>query len=220
MSAEHRHTGVFETEESPRLIVLQFQLPDKEKHLELVKWLAEEGLERLSEKEKREQRQGTGRVELESTPAVEAASFLEDLEYLSANYDLVDAFCQRRHRPKKPGFTYLAVRYIFAKTSSAKSFPNKGEVIEELRQILRSSIWSCLVYRNPYFEKGEAVPGAYSLSINLAGRIPKRNVNGKPNMMWIEKNGAKQKLQANPIYSLRFAGNSSVQLEPAQGRQS
>ena len=107
-------------------------------------------------------------------------SHLEKLGFL-----LSDFWAQERWNQKNPGARFSVVRFEYRNLHSDPEHP----LLEEesatsarigLLNLAMSAAWRVRAFDNPFFVSGQEVPGKRVLSINLEGRFPLFNSDGKP----------------------------------------
>ena len=107
-------------------------------------------------------------------------SHLEKLGFL-----LSDAWAQERWNQKNPGARFSAVRFEYRNLHSdleQKMLEEESATLARvgLLNLAMSAAWRVRVFNNPFFVSGQEVPGKRVLSINLEGRFPLFNSDGKP----------------------------------------
>lgn len=107
-------------------------------------------------------------------------SHLEKIGFL-----LSDAWAQERWNQNNPGARFSAVRFEYRNPhSDFEQKMLKEESATSARigflNLAMSAAWRVRVFNNPFFVSGQEVPGKRVLSINLEGRFPLFNSDGKP----------------------------------------
>lgn len=203
---------------SVRLISFQFSFSNPRIVPHSLKQLEREG-ETLEKRNERKEREGSGSMIIEPTENCSLVEFLDNLE--EAGYEMVDAFYQSRVDPKDPcgRRMYHMMRFLFARreyVDLSDEFKKVQDTIRaELREICAQAMWRVRVFRNPFFKKGEEIPGQHALSINLEARKPLFCPDGQPVTVWQKDEDGRRvgdkPIPIKPDHCLRIKDNA-VQL--------
>jgi len=120
-------------------------------------------------------------------PQTEGVSLREFLcNLISAGCVLVDAFYKIRADGR--GKEFPAVRFLFAdagQDASSEEFKAvRPGAMDALSQMCNGSVWSAVVFLNPFFSNGNPIEGVYTISVNLAVRKPLVDGNGNAILEW------------------------------------
>ena len=182
-----------------RMILLKFSFSSEKVVPPEVKKMESEAVQEMEERKAR----GSGMLALEPIHSIGLLRFLEDLK--EAGFELVNALYQLR-RADDRGRTFHMVRYDFCRrdyVELSREFQEKRESIEgSLHKICLEAAWRVRAFVNPFFLRGEMVPGQTTVAINLEARKPLIDGNGQRIVAW-KKDG-----QGNRI------GFSAVPVEP------
>lgn len=165
---------------SIRLVVLQFNFSNQNVIPSSLGNARDETLE------ERQARSGlvTGVLITELAKKVSLEGFADKLAV--AGYELVSAFCQRRRSQLDK--MYYTVRFVFARKEYAKTsdeFKQRREtVFSQLVDFCKTAMWQMEIFLNPFYEKGQEVPGQKSISINLTMREPLFHSDGRSITFW------------------------------------
>lgn len=181
---------------SVRMIALQFSFSNPDVVPEAVKELpAETQEERVTRKSR-----ATGTLVVEPVHNVSIFDFLGDLD--TAGYQLVDALYKERIDDHDRSF-YMT-RFIFVRQEHVQMSPEfqrqQAAVYAALHSIVLAAMWRVRVFNNPFYQKGEEVPGVRMLSINMEGRSPLFQPDGQPILVCAKDPATGRKIRpAQPI---------------------
>ena len=135
--------------------------------------------ETMNEKEKRLNRQGSGRLVLGPQ---EKSSIFEMLKGLYTNgYAVVDVPHEEHQKDNRPG-TFQVVKAIFRRKDD--NFAPSSELLEKLEsdafekaleglvELCAYNLWRTRAYDNPFFQKGEPVEGLRTAAIVCDAKVP------------------------------------------------
>lgn len=181
-----------------RLISLQFSFTNSDAVPHSVRCLSPETPEERTERKSH----ASGAMIIQPT---ENCSLEKLLDELYANgYCLVDAFNKTRLDHKQlPGMkTYHIVRFIFARADAAtqsEAFQAKSAAVyADLRKICSGAFWRVRAFRNPFYLKGEEIPGEFTISLNLEARKPRLYPDGQEVKSW-EKDAEGRRIGDSPL---------------------
>ena len=192
---------------SARLISLKFSFSNSGIVPSSVRCLESETPEEQDERKKR----ASGILAIRPIQNVSLLKYLDDLE--EAGYEMIDAFYQLRL--DKDSRTFHMVHFIFCQHEHAEisdEFRTRRDTIRaDLRGICTQAAWRARAFINPFYSKGEKVPGQAAISINLEVRTPLLRADGQPVMVW-QKDGEGRRLGERPVplksdYHLRLTDN-------------
>jgi len=180
------------------------------------------GWETPEESEERRKRNITGSGVLVIEPTLDC-SLLEFLTDLEAEWQMVEAFGQERinlnHDRRE---TFYMIRFIFAPRSSATPTENFLKILEDcqsgLEEMCRRAIWRVRMFSNPLYRDGVEVVGQRHLSINMEGRKPLFQPDGKPVVARLKDENRQpigDPLPIQPEFQLRIVGET-IQLVPTE----
>jgi len=166
------------------------------------------------EKEKRLNRQGSGRLVLGPQ---ENSSVFKILEGLMANgYAIVNVKHEERRNDNRPG-TFQVVQATFWRAD--ENFTPMDEFLKEVQseafekacegivQLCVCNFWRVRVYDNPFFRRGEPVEGLHCATICCDVKKPTVQGNGEPVLVWqkarIDIEGPPTRWQAQDGYPSR-----------------
>lgn len=192
-----------------RMIQLQFSFSNGKHVPTSVSERKQETQEESAERKAR----GNGVVFLEPTQMCALDKVLDDL--VEQHYILVDAFTQTRFNPKAPKVPYYMVRFVFihrdfyvADGKNGDFIMKRDEIIRDFALLCKSALWRVRGFNNPFFQNDTEVPGNRFISVNLEGRTPLFQPDGKPILVW-DKDGQGNRLgnepkPLKPLSNLRF----------------
>jgi hypothetical protein len=197
-----------------RMILLKFSFSNEKVVPPEVKKIESETVQEMEERESR----SSGILALEPIHNIGLLRFLEDIR--EAGFELVNALYQLR-RADDRGRTFHMVRYDFCHRDHVElssEFRQKREPIEDsLRRICLEAAWRVRAFVNPFFVKGEMVPGQTVAVINLEARKPLIDGNGQRIVAW-KKDERGNRVGASPVplepdHILRLHGGSVLRFE-------
>lgn len=177
-----------DTKTRVRVIGLTFNFSNKEVIPLSVRILKEETMAGMIKRKKR-----GGEAAIQPTEKCSLVDFaICDLK--EAGFELVDAHYQERrdYRDLSGKRTYHSVHFLFAhKDFVYRSFCFEKTceyIVSDLRDMCCEALWRVRGFVNPYYQKGEIVPGQLAVSLNFEARQPLYLPDRTPVVVWKKNN--------------------------------
>jgi hypothetical protein len=159
-------------------------------------------------------RRRSGTMVIQPTEHVSLAELLQGLD--TTGYLLTDAVYQERVDQRDPRKTFNMIRFEFCRSDWAVINPDIDEAqwelaVEGLKELCGQAIWRARAFLNPFYWDGRECADRHSISINLESRVPLRNPDGSPVLIWsLNEYGDRKKVPLRGHRSIRLNGDIHI----------